>query len=239
MGSFSWLRADRTTKILNIAEGTKFKFLIPKEFGGGFIIDTYDDYGRLTSDAGLHDMYEILAFWNYRQLDRRHILQIDTKSNTNLPLEDASSDHNRGIGIDIGCYDTQMARLKYPLKLVSPKYQGTYEDLNAYSLSDPNQGWGISRMVDKRDYYNDYSIGDEVFKVEYDYDRETDKMTKKMIQYIVTEKINKKTITDIESVLNPNYSAQYNHIVIVSDTGDTKTLPEIQFNRYFDMKEYI
>ena len=37
MGSFSWNKADKLTKVENIAIGKPFKFLIPKEFGGGFI----------------------------------------------------------------------------------------------------------------------------------------------------------------------------------------------------------
>ena len=47
MGSFSWLKADKLTKIRNVAFGKGFKFLIPKEFGGGFIKDFYQDYGYL------------------------------------------------------------------------------------------------------------------------------------------------------------------------------------------------
>ena len=45
MGSFSWLRADKTTKRKNLTKGDRYKILIPKEFGGGFIKDTYYDYG--------------------------------------------------------------------------------------------------------------------------------------------------------------------------------------------------
>lgn len=37
MGSFSWLRADRSTKRKNITGGDSYKILIPKEFGGGYI----------------------------------------------------------------------------------------------------------------------------------------------------------------------------------------------------------
>ena len=36
MGSFSWLRADHTTKRSNLTDGDRYKILIPKEFGGGF-----------------------------------------------------------------------------------------------------------------------------------------------------------------------------------------------------------
>ena len=47
MGSFSWNKADNLTQIENIACGKSFKFLIPIEFGGGFIKDKYQDYGSL------------------------------------------------------------------------------------------------------------------------------------------------------------------------------------------------
>jgi glutathione synthase/RimK-type ligase-like ATP-grasp enzyme len=39
MGSFSWNKADKLTAIENVACGSSFKFLIPKEFGGEFIKD--------------------------------------------------------------------------------------------------------------------------------------------------------------------------------------------------------
>ena len=41
MGSFSWNKADSLTGVLNVSYWSKFKFLIPKEFGGGFIKDNY------------------------------------------------------------------------------------------------------------------------------------------------------------------------------------------------------
>ena len=47
MGSFSWLKADVTTNKANIVEGDKFACLIPEEFGGGYIVDNYRDYGYL------------------------------------------------------------------------------------------------------------------------------------------------------------------------------------------------
>lgn len=43
MGSFSWLRANVDTEKANIAEGDRFACLIPKEFGGGYIEDTYQE----------------------------------------------------------------------------------------------------------------------------------------------------------------------------------------------------
>ena len=49
--------------------------------------------------------------------------------------------NNRCKGIDIGCYDVQVDKLRYPLKLVSASYKGTYEECERRSYSDPNQGF--------------------------------------------------------------------------------------------------
>ena len=67
MGSFSFLRADKKTKRKNLTTGDKYKILIPKEFGGGFIVDTYYDYGYVFYDDDTKetaDLYGILAYWN-------------------------------------------------------------------------------------------------------------------------------------------------------------------------------
>lgn len=138
MGSFSWNKADNLTAIENVARNSSFKFLIPKEFGGGFIKDNYQDYGylgTLKNGEPKHDMYELLAFWNNAD---------NLKYDGDYPLMkeiDQYTDHNRCIGIDMGCYDEQILRLKYPLKLVSASFKGTYEDLKTCSLSDPDQGF--------------------------------------------------------------------------------------------------
>ena len=138
MGSFSWNKADKLTAIENVAYGTKFKFLIPKEFGGGFIKDTYQDYGYLgTKEDGepKYDMYELLAFWNDAN---------DLKYDGEKPLMkeiDRYTNDNRGKGISIGCYDKDILKLKYPLKLVSASFKGSYEDLDTCSLGDHDQGF--------------------------------------------------------------------------------------------------
>lgn len=138
MGSFSWNKADKLTAIENVAFDTSFKFLIPKEFGGGFIKDKYQDYGYLgTKENGepKYDMYELLAFWNKAE---------GLKYDGNYPLMkeiDDYTDNNRRLGIDIGCCDGQMSKLKYPLKLVSASFKETYEDLETCSFDDPDQGF--------------------------------------------------------------------------------------------------
>lgn len=50
MGSFSWIRAEHTTDRANLTIGDRFKVLVPQEFGGGYILDTYFDYGQLFVD---------------------------------------------------------------------------------------------------------------------------------------------------------------------------------------------
>lgn len=147
MGSFSWNKADKLTAIENIACDKPFKFLIPKEFGGGFIKEKYQDYGHLgTKQNGKHkyDMYELLAFWNNVK---------GLKYNGEYPLMkevDEYTDENRCKGIDIGCYNEDILTLKYPLKLVSASFMGTYEDLETCSLSDPDQGfWPRKRKSTK------------------------------------------------------------------------------------------
>lgn len=145
MGSFSWNKADKLTAIENVACGASFKFLIPKEFGGGFIKDKYQDYGHLgikENGKPKYDMYELLAFWNKAEA---------LKYEGGFPLMkviDCYTDNNRKLGIYIGYRDKDIIKLKYPLKLVSASFKGAYEDLVTCSFPDPDQG-SLSR---KRKY---------------------------------------------------------------------------------------
>lgn len=162
MGSFSWLKADNLTKVANIVDDKPFKCLIPKEFGGGYIKDYYQDYGYLgTKEDGnpKYDMYELLAFWNAemkmptytnRHNDRNDVsydgsfVKDKLSWDGDFPLLKEIDEHtrkNRSVGIDIGCYDCEVDELKYPLKLVSCSYKGTYEECDGRSYGDPNQGW--------------------------------------------------------------------------------------------------
>ena len=145
MGSFSWLKADNLTKVANIAYGAPFKFLIPQEFGGGFIKDYYRDYGRIGepdknhsdtwgADEGKYDVYELLALWNYPEK-----CKYDGEFNPMKPI-DKHTEHNRSLGINIGCMDNKVDQLKYPLKFVSASYKGSYEDCEGRSYNDPAQG---------------------------------------------------------------------------------------------------
>ena len=171
MGSFSWLRAEHTTKRSNLTDGDKYKILVPKEFGGGYIADIYYDYGIIFYDnegeyvdgKGQHfpakefvkgeacDLYGVLAWWN----DCKAI-DDETKLEKELDYEGSEKpkdmygilknglthlQSNRCAGISVGCYDEQIDKLKYPLKLVSAEFEGTYESCKGISYGDLNQGF--------------------------------------------------------------------------------------------------
>lgn len=166
MGSFSWLKADDLTEVRNVASDKPFKFLIPQEFGGGSITDVYQDYGYLgTKEDGTpkYDMYELVAFWN------SELLNDELKYDGELPKMkeiDSYTDHNRSLGIVIGCYDKQIDNLKYPLKLVSVECNDTYEEIIIPSYNDPEQGfYEVSRdgtaLYDEEDDYDEWLMGED------------------------------------------------------------------------------
>ena len=142
MGSFSWLRADRCTSRSNLTKGDKYKILIPKEFGGGFIEDKYFDYGYVFYDTDKEaDLYGILAYWNgCEDMDYEGDEYPKTMDEI-LKRGKTHQQSNREKGIEIGCYDEDIDNLKYPLKLVSTEYEGTYEECDGVSYGDPEQGF--------------------------------------------------------------------------------------------------
>jgi hypothetical protein len=186
MGSFSWTRAEHTTKRSNLTTGDKYKILVPKEFGGGYIKDIYYDYGYIFAsdndykknydcgyysgngsfysasyfrgfgkDEVFYDLYGLLAWWNKE--DKKLTLDYDGFGEPITTLGflifgKTSFQDNRCKGIDIGCYDRQIDRLKYPLKLVSASYKGTYEDCKGRSYGDPNQGFSKFYWTEGYDY---------------------------------------------------------------------------------------
>ena len=151
MGSFSFTRAECTTKRANFTTGDKYKILIPKKFGGGFILDTYFDYGDINNYRNAvyvdtenvkhpltigADLYGVLAYFN----DCDDLLfDGETKPNTILDIlynGRTGYQDNRCAGIDL-----DKETIKYPLKLVSANYTKLYEECPGRSYSDPNQGF--------------------------------------------------------------------------------------------------
>ena len=144
MGSFSWLRADKTTKRSNLTDGDVYQILIPQEFGGGYIKDIYYDYGKVfeyddTKETA--DLYGILAYWNKCEGMIFYGDEYPSTMEDILKYGRTCLQNNRHKGIEIGCYDRQIDVLKYPLKLVSDSYKGTYEECDMRSYGDPNQGF--------------------------------------------------------------------------------------------------
>ncbi len=144
MGSFSWTRADKITKRKNLVDGDIYKILIPQEFGGGFIKDIYYDYGKVfeyddTKETA--DLYGILAYWNKCEGMEFEGEEYPSTMKDILERGNTCFQNNRCKGIDIGCYNDQIDKLKYPLKLVSPSYKGTYEECDMRSYGDNEQGF--------------------------------------------------------------------------------------------------
>lgn len=141
MGSFSWYKVDSAE---NIVINTPFQLLIPKEFadivGFNYIEDTgYSDFGILDGTVygkSLYDIYELLALWNAPEK-----CQFDGDYSPVKPA-DHHTQHNRLIGIRIASYDQDMAKLKYPLRLVEVYNNQRYEFYNDFmSISDAQQGF--------------------------------------------------------------------------------------------------
>lgn len=183
MGSFSFIRADLTTERANLSDGDKYKILVPKEFGGGYIEDVYPDYGDVFAYSGGryvdgegniyeadktfegNDLYGILAWWN----NVEGLVYIQKKPETMIEIlkyGETDLQENRTKGISIGCYDKDVDKLKYPLKLVSRSCKDTYETCYARSYGDPNQGFDRYKWTD-RDYrvYKEKIIKSEIAKM--------------------------------------------------------------------------
>ena len=170
MGSFSWTRAEATTQRSNLSYGDGYKILVPKIFGGGAIFDTYEDYGEVfTKFSSVYvdssgnryeakmfekaDLYGILAYWNNADGMIYDGKKYPTSMISILVRGKTSNPKNRNKGIKIGCYDDDIDHLKYPLKLVSLSYNGTYEECPGVSYDDPNQGFQVETWTSEYKKY--------------------------------------------------------------------------------------
>lgn len=157
MGSFSWTRAECTTQRSNLTVGDSYKILVPKEFGGGFIKDKYYDYGYVFYDTENEaNLYGILAYWNHCNGMIYNCDHYPETMEEILKYGQTTLDNNRWRGVSIGYSDNMINILKYPLKLVSASYKGTYEECKGRSYNDPNQGFvkGYWTDIDYEEYYN-------------------------------------------------------------------------------------
>ena len=169
MGQFSWLDCVSGKQIVDDKVKDVY-VLIPKEFGGGHIVEhCYDGYGHF----GRHDIFDLVADWNRKDLSENSNFvlpysneQIKNKdwyefyADSNLTREEVVEKTKeksnrffewRYIGIALSCYDEDNRALPYPIKIT---YDETAKyEWNAPSDSDPNQGWEYEEDEDEDDWY--------------------------------------------------------------------------------------
>lgn len=152
---FSFTRAEATTNRSNFVIGDEYKLLVPKSFGGGYIKDVFGECGRVFDGEGgvyvdgegkehkdlpSNDLYGIIAYWN-GCAELKH--EGDKKPETMLEIlrsGNTTRQETRSKGIDIGSRDNDVDRLEFPLKLVSPSYDKSYEQCTGRSYDDPTSG---------------------------------------------------------------------------------------------------
>ena len=167
MGQFSWLDCVSGKQIVDDKVKDVY-VLIPKEFGGGHIVEhCYDGYGHF----GRHDIFDLVADWNRKDLSENSnfVLPYSNEQIKNKDWYEFYADPNltreevvektkeksnrffewRYIGIALSCYDEDNRALPYPIKIT---YDETAKyEWNAPSDSDPNQGWEYEE--DEDDWY--------------------------------------------------------------------------------------
>lgn len=163
MGSFSFMYADGGKgNQANMLPGDDVRVLVPALFGGGSLDGVYADYGNIAlADETTVDVYELLALWNSAELRDALIggasfceEEVNVKG-----VDDVWTPFTRMVGIRVGCYDEDMLRLDWPLRIV-PAENGdaTYENVECVSVGDPNQGF-YARAWDE---YAIYDLGESL-----------------------------------------------------------------------------
>ena len=172
MGQFSWLYCDSGKQMIDNRLKDSY-LLVPREFGGGHIVEEcYDGYGRM----GGHDVYDLVADWN-REWAKQNPDYVSRScgrigdqawypfyTDLSLSREEVVKKWEetgnariwfewRIIGIEIACYDEDNAAIRYPIKIAEYEWS-TYEG-SAPSESDPNQGWETEEDEDDEDDYWD------------------------------------------------------------------------------------
>lgn len=165
MGSFSFMYADGGKENqANMVPGDRVRLLVPEVFGGGSLDGVYEDYGVVSFSDGMSvDLYELIAMWNSAELVdvAVNLLGLDEGEARVKFMGGAFTRFARNVGIRIGCYDDDMVRLQYPLRVVpADNVSVSYETVGGISVVDPNQGfyarpWGDYDMGDSLDAYLD------------------------------------------------------------------------------------
>lgn len=159
MGSFSFMYADGGKPgQANMLPGDDVRVLVPELFGGGSLDGTYADYGVVSTDGGDVDVYELVALWNSAELVdvAVNLLGLDEEEARVKFMGGAFTRFARNVGIRIGCYDDDMVRLQYPLRVVPiENASASYETVGGVSVGDPNQGFEACS-------WGDYDLGESL-----------------------------------------------------------------------------
>lgn len=148
MGSFSWEYASETSPVINICPGDEIKMLIPEHFEQDAIVGTYVDYGIIEVGEKEYDIYDLLAVMNADSLSESDEPQRRAKqfyNNRHLPTpQEVGDDEIRNIGINI-----ESAGLEFPLKIVPPEENVTYEKCEFVQKGTTNKALTVSLGMGK------------------------------------------------------------------------------------------
>lgn len=140
MGIFSWKTCDSERRIM-VGKQKNVYLLIPKEFGGGHIVETcYDGYGRF----GGKDIYELIVDWNRDYIMKQGIEVAFANEREEIIsyvrnyFAGKKGYEKRVVGVYLACTDERNSKIPYPIKL-SHRKTAVYEKEN-WSKMDPRQG---------------------------------------------------------------------------------------------------
>ena len=142
MGSFSYIYSDydlNPNKKVGIQENDIIKVLIPEKFGGGFLKGKYEDCGIFeTFEGKKYDLNILFAYFNSNIL--RNILKENFEINS-FEIPDILKEEIKYFGLQMMLYDETCYYFDYGLKIIRENDNRKYEEVNFFSINDPNQGW--------------------------------------------------------------------------------------------------
>lgn len=185
MSSFSWLRAEDSTRYMNIAScnNVGFRLLVPKpfeqEFGTEIRSENYHICGFIMYNGVYYDIFGLLAKFNKDYLNKAAYPYKEVKGtsrNAQGALCDNETMLNRNIGVAISKDVRDALFLRYPLKLVSLSYEGTsYEKCEGFSIIDPKHGEVQSNWDDNKETVELHKKCKEFWSIRAEYEARLEK----------------------------------------------------------------